>query len=106
MEEELTVDPLFAAMTRPAVFAGIPVSAFIIEFMLVAMVFVAISNPLVFLLMAPLHGILYLLAAHDPATFDNLFLWASTKSRAMPNRGYWNSISFSPLPHKKFKGWF
>lgn len=98
--KDLSVDILFVALTRPATMWGIPYMAFIIEFMLVTLVFLATGNFFYLLIIVPLHGILYLVSAHDPAIFDSLYVWSKTTGRCRNSR-FWGAASFSPLSMRR-----
>jgi len=93
---DLSVDILFVALTRPTTMWGVPYMAFIIQFMAVTLVFLAAGNPFYLLLAIPVHGILYLISAHDPGIFDSIFIWMKTTGRCR-NRRFWGAASFSPL---------
>jgi Type IV secretory pathway, VirB3 components len=97
---DLSVDILFVALTRPTTMWGVPYMAFIIEFMLVTLVFLATGNPFYLLIIVPLHGILYLVSAHDPGIFDSLYVWSMTTGRCRNSR-FWGAASFSPLSMKR-----
>lgn len=99
---DVYTDPLFVGLTRPATMFGIPFLAFIIEFMVVAVVFLGIGNPLYLLLAVPVHAILYLISAHDPGIFAGMAMWLKTSSKCR-NRSFWGSVSFSPVNTVKWK---
>jgi len=98
---QIQVDILFVGMTRPTTMWGVPYSAFIIEFMVTALFFLAVGNPVCLLIAVPIHGILYLVSAHDPEVFDLIFIWFKTNGRCR-NSKFWGSASFSPLSTKKW----
>ncbi|MRK19081.1 type IV secretion system protein VirB3 [Pseudomonas sp. JG-B] len=100
-DEELTGEPLFVGLTRPATILGIPYEAFVIELMAVTISFLAANNPLVLFGGVPIHGILYLISANDPAIFGSFFVWAKIQGRCQ-NRLFWTAASFSPLRMKKW----
>ena len=95
-------DPLFVGLTRPATIFGIPYMAFVIEFMIVVIVFLGVGNPLYLLLAAPVHGILYLISGSDSGIFAGMAVWVKTSSRCT-NKVFWGSVSFSPLKTVKWK---
>ena len=99
--QDVHIDVLFVGLTRPATIWGIPYMAFIIEFMATVLVFLAIGNPIYLLIAAPVHAILYLISANDPAVFDSIFMWLKTNARCRNTR-FWGSASFSPLSNKKW----
>lgn len=97
----IQVDPLFVGMTRPATVWGVPYTAVAIESMLVAIIFLAVGNPLYLLLVLPMHGVLYLVAATDPGVFDTMQLWMQTSAKCL-NRRFWGAATFAP---GKVKNW-
>jgi type IV secretion system protein VirB3 len=99
--EEIIVDPLFAGLTRPATMWGIPLTAFVFEFMATVLIFLAVGKPLYLLLGVPIHGVLYLLSANDPGKFDAAWIWLITFGRCL-NRKHWEGASFSPLSKDRF----
>lgn len=100
-QNDVYLDVLFVAMTRPATMWGIPLTAFVIEFMATTLIFLAIGNPLYLALALPIHAILYLMSSNDPGVFNSLFLWMKTIGRSL-NTGFWGAASFSPLETKKW----
>lgn len=100
---DLSMDILFVAMTRPTTMWGIPYMAFIIQFMAVTLVFLAAGNPFYLLLGIPVHGILYLISANDPGIFDSIHIWMKTIGRCR-NRRFWGAASFSPLCTRSQRG--
>ena len=101
-EVDITVDPLFVGLTRPATMWGVPYHAFVVEFMISTLVFLAVGNPLYLLIVVPIHGILYLVTANDPGAFGSIILWMKTIGRCRNSR-FWGAASFSPLPTKKWR---
>ena len=88
--QDVYTDPLFVGLTRPATMWGIPYTAFVIEFMATTLIFLAIGNPIYLVLAVPIHGVLYLISANDPAVFNSIFMWMKTNlspwKAAMSNR--------------------
>ncbi|ORU95096.1 MAG: hypothetical protein A6F70_10720 [Cycloclasticus sp. symbiont of Bathymodiolus heckerae] len=70
---EITIDPLFVGLTRPATLLGIPYFATVIEFMATLIIFLAIGNPLYLLIAVPFHAILYVISATDDARFNHAY---------------------------------
>ncbi|MBK7549935.1 MAG: type IV secretion system protein VirB3 [Rhodoferax sp.] len=99
--QDLHTDVLFVGLTRPATLWGIPLVAFVIEFMTTVLIFLAVGNPLYLLLAAPIHAILYLISAHDPGVFSAIFMWMKTLGRCRNTR-FWGSASFSPTATAKW----
>ena len=100
MRRNIQADTLFVGLTRPATIFGIPYMAFVIEFMGVSVVFLAMGNPFYLLLGVPVHGLLYLMSAHDPGRFETLAIWLKTSGRCRTT-GFWGAVSFSPAPAQK-----
>ncbi|CAA9890773.1 Conjugal transfer protein [Candidatus Methylobacter favarea] len=98
---DVYTDPLFVGLTRPAMLWGIPYTAFVIEFMAITLIFLAVGNPLYLLLVVPIHGVLYLISANNPGVFNSIYLWVQTTGRCR-NIRFWGAASFSPLPTKKW----
>lgn len=101
-EQDVYTDVLFVGLTRPATMLGIPLSAFVIEFMATGIIFLAVGNPLYLLLALPIHGVLYLISANDPGVFSSIMIWMKTLGKCRNTR-FWEAASFSPLPTKKWK---
>lgn len=99
--QDVYTDVLFVGLTRPTTVWGIPYTAFVIEFMTTAIVFLAVGNPLYLLLAAPIHGVLYLISSNDPGAFDSVFMWMKTIGRCRNSR-FWGAASFSPVTYKKW----
>lgn len=91
-EEELTLDPLFVGMTRPAAAFGVPYGALVGEGLFVILVFLLTSNPLYLLIVFPIHGTLVLMSAHDPGVYGCLWIWLQTTARRR-NLSIWGSVS-------------
>lgn len=98
--EELTVDDLFVGLTRPANVMGIPYTAFVVEVVAVALVFLGTGSPLWIATIVPSHAFMYLASASDPGRFDNWAMAVKTYGRCL-NRRFWKSTSYSPLPTRK-----
>lgn len=97
-EEMLETDPLFLAVTRPALWAGIPIEAGLLILFAAAITLIATNNPLLGIAVAaPLYAIARFVVRHDVNAFRLLFLWGRTKA-GNRNRGYWGGSSYSPLP--------
>ncbi|RLV59171.1 type IV secretion system protein VirB3 [Parashewanella curva] len=89
-------DPLFVAVTRPAMKWGVTLDGIIIAAALVTVLMIATKNPFFLLLYIPLHAFMYSLCLRDPAMFRLLKLWMNTKAKSMcwRNLGY---ASSSPI---------
>lgn len=99
---DVYTDELFVGLTRPAMIAGIPYSAFVVNFMATALIFLAFGNPLYLLIGVPIHSILYLICSADPRFFDGAFSWLKTNAKCR-NIAFWGAASFSPSSTKKWQ---
>lgn len=106
MDEEhefMVRNPLFLAVTRPALFAGIPIEAAVVVLLASVITLIGTANPLYgAVLGAVMFGISRLVVRHDVNAFRLLFLWGRTK-QANPNRAFWGGSSYTPLPLKGIK---
>ncbi|MCL1077103.1 type IV secretion system protein VirB3 [Parashewanella spongiae] len=76
-------DPLFVAVTRPAMKWGVTLDGIIITGALVAVLMIITKNPLILLLYLPVHGVLYVLCLRDPRLFRLTLLWLKTKAKSI-----------------------
>ena len=96
--EGLTADVLFVAATRPPTRWGAPYMAILVNVVLVVEVFLLVQNPLLLLLVIPIHGVCVLLCARDARFFDLALLWMQTRMLGLlGNRLGWKGCSYSPL---------
>ena len=103
MEEEREVmarNTLFLAVTRPALFAGIPIEAAVVILLTSVITLIGTTNPVYGLVVAAvMFGISRLVVRHDVNAFRLIFLWGRTKA-ANRNRVFWGGSSYTPLPLK------
>ncbi len=96
--ESLTKNTLFLAVTRPALWAGIPIEAAVLLLIASASVLIQSNSPLYAGLIAAFgYSISRLIVRHDVNAFRLLFLWGRTKA-GNRNRSFWGGSSYSPLP--------
>lgn len=89
---------LFLAVTRPALWAGIPIEAAALLLVCSASVLIQFSSPVYAALVAAIgYSISRLIVRHDVNAFRLLFLWGRTKF-GNRNRKFWGGSSYSPLP--------
>lgn len=89
---------LFLAVTRPALWAGIPIEAAVLLLMSSASVLIWSNSPVYAALVAVFgYSISRLIVRHDVNAFRLLFLWGRTKA-GNRNRAFWGGSSYSPLP--------
>jgi type IV secretion system protein VirB3 len=91
----LEQDPLFVALTRPQMFAGVTYSYFIVNAVLATELFLVFRSLWVLLVALLVHGLGALLCVREPRFFD---LWL-TKVRRCPrvrNHAIWRCNSYRP----------
>jgi type IV secretion system protein VirB3 len=91
----LEQDPLFVALTRPQMFAGVTYSYFIVNAVLATELFLVFRTPWVLLAALLVHGLGVLLCVREPRFFD---LWL-TRVRRCPrvrNHSIWRCNSYRP----------
>jgi type IV secretion system protein VirB3 len=91
----LEQDPLFVALTRPQMFAGVTYSYFIVNAVLATELFLVFRTPWVLLAALLVHGAGVLLCVREPRFFD---LWL-TRVRRCPrvrNHAIWRCNSYRP----------
>jgi type IV secretion system protein VirB3 len=102
-EDPLETDTLFLALTRPAMWLGVPIEALMIVVFIAVFMLLATSNPLYSLLFAgTAYALIRLIVRTDYNMFRILSLWTQTKTKAK-NRDYWQGSTYSPLPVKGLK---
>ena len=96
--EILTKNTLFLAVTRPALWAGIPIEAAVLLLISSASVLIWSNSPVYAALVVAFgYSISRLIVRHDVNAFRLLFLWGRTKA-GNRNRTFWGGSSYSPLP--------
>ncbi len=96
--ETLVKNPLFLAVTRPALWAGIPIEAAVLLLIASASVLIQSNSPVYAGLVATFgYSISRLIVRHDVNAFRLLFLWGRTKL-GNRNRVFWGGSSYTPLP--------
>ncbi len=89
---------LFLAVTRPALWAGIPIEAAVLLLISSASVLIWSNSPIYAALVVAFgYSISRLIVRHDVNAFRLLFLWGRTKA-SNRNRAFWGGSSYSPLP--------
>ncbi len=88
-------EPLFTALTRPQMFAGVTYTFFVINAIIAVELFLIFRAWWVLLIALVLHGIAALLCLSEPRIFD---LWI-TRMRTCPrikNHALWQCNSYRP----------
>jgi type IV secretion system protein VirB3 len=88
-------DPLFVALTRPQMFAGVTYSYFVINLILTTQGFIIFKSGWVLLFAGVLHLVGVLACLREPRIFD---LWLTRVSRCPRVRNYkiWQCNSYRP----------
>lgn len=81
-------DPLFVAVTRPAMKWGVTLNGIIVAAGLVAVLMIATKSPLTLLLYLPIHALMYGLCLRDPRIFRLQRLWLITKAKSLGWRAF------------------
>ena len=94
-DENVEIDAVFLAMTRPPMFMGVTYSFFVVNGTVTVIAFLAANNLFAFLIGIPVHVIGYLLCLKDPRVFD---LWRVHLLKTPPtrNRSFWSANSYRP----------
>ncbi len=96
--EALARNTLFLAVTRPALWAGIPIEAAAFLLVISTSVLIETNNPVYAALAVGVgYSISRLIVRHDVNAFRLLFLWSRTKL-GNRNQAFWGGNSYSPLP--------
>ena len=96
--ETLTKNTLFLAVTRPALWAGIPIEAAVLLLISSASVLIWSNSPIYAALVVAFgYSMSRLIVRHDVNAFRLLFLWGRTKA-GNRNQAFWGGSSYSPLP--------
>ena len=96
--EILIKNTLFLAVTRPALWAGIPIEAAVLLLISSASVLIESNSPVYAALVVAFgYSISRLIVRHDVNAFRLLFRWARTKA-GNRNRAFWGGSSYTPLP--------
>jgi type IV secretion system protein VirB3 len=93
--DRLDQDPLFVALTRPQMFAGVTYSYFVVNAVLATELFLVFRSPWVLLAALVIHLAGVVLCVREPRFFD---LWL-TKVRRCPrvkNHAIWRCNSYRP----------
>jgi type IV secretion system protein VirB3 len=88
-------DPLFVALTRPQMFAGVTYSYFIANMVIATELFLIFKSAWVLLAALAIHLVGVLLCVREPRFFD---LWMTRLSRTPRIRNYkiWRCNSYRP----------
>ena len=102
-DESYSVDTLFLAVTRPALWLGIPIEAGVLIGMSAGIIITQFGNPLYAAAFAAVgYFVARIVVRRDVNAFRLLMLWGRTKL-ACPNSRFWGGSSYAQLPLPKLK---
>jgi type IV secretion system protein VirB3 len=88
-------DPVFTALTRPQMFAGVSYSFFVLNLVITTEVFLLTKSFWAILAAFVIHAIGYALCRREPRFLDLWILRASRCPR-VPNFSFWRCNSYTP----------
>lgn len=96
-QEPTQVSPLFLALTRPIMVAGVTYDFMVINTMITTLAFLATGNLLMFLIGMPIHMVGYVMSLKDPHIFSLLSVALSKHGNAHAlNKKFWGCNSYTP----------
>ncbi|OBY25169.1 type IV secretion system protein VirB3 [Leisingera sp. JC1] len=98
--EKINEDPLFLALTRPAMIWGIPMEAFAISCGSAGLAMIAADSIFYLLLTLPFLAMSRFIVQRDQNAFRILFRWFDTGARCLNHR-FWGGSSSSALRLKR-----
>jgi type IV secretion system protein VirB3 len=87
-------DPVFAALTRPQMFAGVSYSFFVLNLVVTTELFLVFKSFWAIVAALLLHGVGYVVCRREPRFLDLWILRASRCPR-VPNWRHWRCNSYS-----------
>ncbi|PSJ36406.1 type IV secretion system protein VirB3 [Allosphingosinicella deserti] len=93
--ERLDHDPLFVALTRPQMFAGVTYSFFVVNAVLATELFLIFRSAWVLLTALLVHGVGAVLCVGEPRFFD-LWLVKVRRCPRVKNHRLWRCNSYRP----------
>jgi type IV secretion system protein VirB3 len=91
----LARDPVFAALTRPQMFAGVSYSFFVLNLVFTTEIFLITKSFWAILAALALHAIAYVICLREPRLLDLWILRASRCPR-VKNYAHWRCNSYAP----------
>lgn len=93
--KDLIQDPVFIGLTRSPTLFGVQFEAGIMNLMFSTLIFLNTGNPLMFLVIVPIHCFFYVVSLKDDRIFSLVFLKLKSLGYCR-NRFFWKSNSYSP----------
>ena len=92
---QLARDPVFTALTRPQMFAGVTYGYFVTNAIITVEAFLISKSFWVLAIALIVHAIGYFRCLREPRFFD-LWLMRVTRCPRVPNYSYWRCNSYAP----------
>ncbi len=93
-EEDLMINPLFVALTRPPMLLGVTMDYLGLNVMVALCGFIAFSSPLFLIMVLPLHMLGVMVCAIDHNIFR--LLYTRLHCQTVPNKSRWGCQSYEP----------
>lgn len=91
----LTRDPVFSALTRPQMFAGVSYSFFVLNLVFTTELFLITKSFWAILAALVLHAIGYVICLREPRLLD-LWILRASKCPRVKNYAHWRCNSYAP----------
>ncbi len=88
-------DPVFAALTRPQMFAGVSYSFFVLNLVATTEIFLITKSFFAILTALIIHAIGYAICLREPRFLD-LWILRSSRCPRVPNHDHWRCNSYKP----------
>ena len=95
MAAELDRDPVFGALTRPQMFAGVTYSFFVLNAVVTAELFLITKSFWALLAALAIHAVGYVACLREPRIFD-LWLTKVVRCPRVRNYAHWGCNSYRP----------
>lgn len=95
--DELTVDPLFVALTRPAMAYGVTYGALLVNVVLTLEAFLLTRHLLSLLIAVPLHGLAWMLCSVEPRFLELVGAWGRTRASGWQALSVWGAQPYGAL---------
>lgn len=102
MDDDITTDPVFLGLTRPATLLGVPLIPAVMSMLPVVLIFIATANPLMLLAGVPVWAVLALVTRSDPHRLNNALHWFATRAKCSRSARWWGAPTVSPRSTQRF----
>lgn len=90
---DLAADPVFGALTRPQMFAGVTYSYFVLNAIITMELFLVTKSFWALVAAGLVHVVGYMACLHEPRLFD-LWLLRVSQCPRIPNHAFWRCNSY------------